>query len=82
MNSGNYNEAIAAFESLNGYKDSKTKSNECLYNVRSKGRETISTGLQHTVGLKADGTVVAVGENFYGQCNVSKWENIKRPVVP
>ena len=30
----------------------------------------------HTVGLKADGTVVAVGENKYGQCNVNDWLDI------
>ena len=29
-----------------------------------------------TVGLKKDGTVVAVGDNRYGQCNVSGWRNI------
>ena len=30
----------------------------------------------HTVGLKEDGTVVAVGSNFEGQCNVSEWKDI------
>ena len=30
----------------------------------------------HTVGLKADGTVVAVGDNSYGQCNISSWSGI------
>ena len=30
----------------------------------------------HTVGLKADGTVVAVGYNEDGQCNVSDWHDI------
>lgn len=30
----------------------------------------------HTVGLKADGTVHAVGVNRYGQCNVDGWKNI------
>lgn len=29
-----------------------------------------------TIGLKTDGTVVAVGANDYGQCNVSGWSNI------
>ncbi|NLO86339.1 MAG: chromosome condensation regulator, partial [Clostridiales bacterium] len=29
-----------------------------------------------TVGLRADGTVVAVGENDEGQCNVSDWTDI------
>ena len=28
----------------------------------------------HTVGLKSDGTVVAVGLNNYGQCNVGGWD--------
>ena len=30
----------------------------------------------HTVGLKSDGTVVAVGDNKYGQCDVSEWTDI------
>jgi len=30
----------------------------------------------HTVGLKTDGTVVAVGKNTDGQCNVSGWRDI------
>ena len=36
----------------------------------------ISAGDEHTVGLKADGTVVAVGNNEYGQCDVSDWTDI------
>ena len=30
----------------------------------------------HTVGLKSDGTVVAVGDNSYGQLDVGSWSNI------
>ena len=30
----------------------------------------------HTVGLKSDGTVLAVGDNDYGQCDVNNWNNI------
>lgn len=30
----------------------------------------------HTVGLKADGTVVACGVNRYGQCDLSSWTDI------
>jgi hypothetical protein len=26
------------------------------------------------VGLKSDGTVVAVGHNTYGQCDLSDWD--------
>jgi len=32
----------------------------------------------HTVGLKSDGTVVAVGDNNYGQLNVSTWTDIEQ----
>ncbi len=30
----------------------------------------------HTVALKSDGTVAAVGENWYGQCNIRLWKKI------
>ncbi len=33
-------------------------------------------GSGHVVGLRNDGTVVAVGDNEYGQCNVDDWDNI------
>ena len=36
----------------------------------------VFSGWGHTVGLKADGTVVTVGSNKYGQCNVTGWRNI------
>lgn len=31
------------------------------------------------VGIKADGTVVALGDNRQGQCNVSGWRDIQLP---
>ena len=36
----------------------------------------VSAGDYHTVGLKSDGTVVAVGGNHYGQCDVADWTDI------
>jgi len=36
----------------------------------------VSAGHAHTVGLKKDGTVVAVGHNVFGHCNVSEWTDI------
>jgi cupin superfamily acireductone dioxygenase involved in methionine salvage len=36
----------------------------------------VTAGVAHTVGLKSDGTVVAVGENAYGQCDVGNWTDI------
>ncbi len=40
------------------------------------GLYVVGAGDQYTVGLKADGTVVAVGSSRYGQCDVSDWTNI------
>lgn len=36
----------------------------------------VAAGSCHVVGLKEDGTVVAAGNNIYGQCNVSDWTDI------
>ena len=36
----------------------------------------VAAGSLHTVGIKSDGTVVAVGYNSYGQCNVGGWTDI------
>jgi alpha-tubulin suppressor-like RCC1 family protein len=36
----------------------------------------VAAGYHHTVGLKSDGTMVAMGDNTYGQCNVGSWTGI------
>jgi hypothetical protein len=50
------------------------------YSIRANFRPYVSsmvaTGIKHTVGLKDDGTVVTVGDNDYGQCNVGNWTDI------
>ncbi|MHC4911482.1 MAG: RCC1-like domain-containing protein, partial [Planctomycetota bacterium] len=38
--------------------------------------QQVSAGYCHTVGLKTDGTAVAVGCNSNGQCDVSGWTDI------
>jgi hypothetical protein len=38
----------------------------------------VAAGGYHRVGLKDDGTVVAVGDNTYGQCNVGNWTDITK----
>jgi len=119
MNAGSYEEAITAFENLNGYKDSTQQIENCnvaikdiKYNnaveLMDAGKykeaaiamgelgqhaelldlskkiwhnyinppDVVSVGNYHTVGLKSDGTVIAIGENEDGQCNVSDWKDI------
>ncbi len=69
MNAGNNLEAKAYLMKCYDYKDSFE-----LYNDLSKG--TISARGYHTVGLKSDGTALAVGWNEYGQCDVDEWTDI------
>jgi hypothetical protein len=38
----------------------------------------VTAGGYHTVGLKSDGTVVGVGHNSAGECNVSGWTDISQ----
>ena len=39
---------------------------------------TVSAGYEFTVGLKSDGTVVAAGDNRFGQRDVSGWSGIQQ----
>ncbi len=41
-----------------------------------RGIVSLSAGKEHLVGLRADGTVVAVGANVYGECNVGEFSDI------
>ena len=72
--SGNYKEAAIAFGKLGNYADAKAQSFALWAEFAQ--RDTLSAGGSHTVGLKADGTVVAVGNNDQGQCDVSGWRDI------
>ncbi|MDQ0495106.1 alpha-tubulin suppressor-like RCC1 family protein [Paenibacillus brasilensis] len=49
---------------------------EAVFETNRLRNDTIAAGRRHTVGLKTDGTVTAVGDNKYGQCNVSDWCHI------
>ena len=42
----------------------------------SSKNQTIATGFNHAVAIKEDGTVIATGDNTYGQCDVSSWTDI------
>lgn len=40
-------------------------------------RGIVDVGFAHTAAKKSDGTVVACGDNTYGQCEVESWRGVK-----
>lgn len=64
------------FDNLN---DKQKNEWQDVVNISASGGEKDGIGRGHTVGLKSDGTLVAVGDNTYGQCDFSdieKWSDI------
>ncbi len=86
MEKGEFKESIVVFTELDGYKDSEKQIELCEIAVHeqikdkikefSKYENNIVAGTDHTVGLKTDGTVVATGNNDYGECDVLGWTDI------
>lgn len=72
--SGEIAKAALAFDRLGNYKDARNRSIE-MWELAVQ-RATISASRAHTLGLMADGKVVAVGHQSWGQCNVSAWKDI------
>ena len=66
---GDYRTAVQMFMEAKGYQDSADL-------IRSYNLQTISASYNTTVGVKTDGTVVAVGNNDDRQCNVDYWTDI------
>ena len=71
---GEYPEAAMLYYQAGDYKDSKARYIEA--GQKAGMHHTVSAGFLHTVGLKSDGTVVTVGNNGTGQCDVSDWTDI------
>lgn len=73
-----YEMAAIEFGKSGDYSDAAEQSRSLWDRIAA--REVISAGDEHTVGLRADGTVVAVGNRYgyddYGQCDVSDWTDI------
>ena len=66
--------AAIAFGKMGDYQDARERSLKLWDTVAV--RDSVSTGYYHTVGLEEDGTVVAVGSEKYGRCDVSGWADI------
>lgn len=72
-------------ERIKRYNDSiiaaKTKKEQDLLaliikNSVNAARIPVAIGEEHVVGLRSDGTVIAIGNNKYDECNVSGWRDI------
>ena len=69
---GNYGRALLYFGKAGKYSDAHVQVQEIQKNFIS----LVAAGSYHTVGLKTNGTVIAVGDNGHGQCNVDSWTDI------
>ena len=74
LEAGDFTEAAMQFGKAIGYQDSRERSMALWDQIAV--RDTVSGSYSHTVGLKTDGTVVAVGYNNDGRCDVSGWTDI------
>ena len=67
-------EAAMAFAKLAQYKDARERSFALWKDIAM--RDSVDAGDDHTVGLKADGTVYATGRDTDGRCDVSDWTDM------
>ena len=75
----NWSGNVATIVNVNAAETTITIDGDCtIAAVFQKTRYTpmVAAGMHHTVGLKSDGTVVAVGRNDAGQCEVGLWTDI------
>ena len=77
---GQYLQASQVFASIADYKDAEMRSQDALKESMNQkyalGEGALATGAFHTVSVKRDGTVVAVGGNKVDQCEVGSWTDI------
>ena len=78
LDAGDKARAAIKFDAIAEYKDAKERSRSLWNEVAQRNTISASSGYvaSHTVGLKVDGTVVAVGDNDQGQCRVGNWKDI------
>lgn len=74
LESGSKAAAAMAFGKAKNYQDAQARSTELWNDIAE--RKTVDVGYYHTVGLRSDGTVVAVGDHDDDQCDVTDWKGI------
>lgn len=72
----NYMQALSAFRMAEDYSDAKLKVSQIQTIIQELHKCNIYIGFEHVIGLKSDGTVVAIGNNETLQCEVKDWSNI------
>ena len=71
---GDVEEAAISFGKCAGYQDAQERSMSLWDTIAV--RVPLAAGWSHTAALKTGGTVIAVGDNDDGQCDVSGWTDI------
>ena len=75
----NEDEALSVFRGMTPEARAKREALGALRDALPHG--IIAVGFYHTVGLQSDGTVVACGDNSYGQCDVGALHDVKAVAV-
>ena len=74
--SGKYLDAMALYRLIPEYKDSAERVDDCRAGLAGSLRFVMAAGPRHTVGLRKNGSVVAVGSKRYLRCNTAGWKGI------
>lgn len=83
---GDYAAAADAFAALGSYKDAQEKAEALRAVMEGQAAETrillkdapntLAAGTFSTAAIRNDGTVVAVGNNEFGQCDTQGWKDV------
>jgi hypothetical protein len=68
--------SVSAITDVNASETDITMNSNYAITAEFEAKFMVSAGGLHTVGLEADGSVVAVGWNDDGECNVGNWTGI------
>ncbi len=68
--------AISEYRKAVDYNNAQERVRELMVDYQKNCLGLVSAGFSHTVGVRKDGSVYAVGSNDSGKCNVSGWKNI------
>jgi hypothetical protein len=67
---------VGTIDNINAATTTIKMSKNCSIRANFVKRYGLAAGEKHTVGLKTAGTLVAMGDISYGQCDVSGWTRI------